>query len=77
MIRSLAEMEGMLPQQFQIDLYSTQIAGFYVCDTYEDLQDLPECGLGSIAYVAAPPSEYAKASTGEWVCQRTAKEEVS
>lgn len=39
----------------------------FVCDTNEDLKNLPDCDMGSSAIVIEPSSVYLKNSQGEWI----------
>ena len=39
----------------------------FVCDTVEDLQTLPQCKMGSTAFVIATSEIYMINSKGEWV----------
>ena len=38
----------------------------YVCDTIDDLQDLPRCKMGSVALVLEDSSLYVKDGNGDW-----------
>lgn len=39
----------------------------FVCDTEEDLQNLPDCDMGSSAIVIKPAGVYLKNSQDEWI----------
>lgn len=39
----------------------------FLCETVEDLKDLPPSGLGDSAFVIATSEVYMCLSTGEWV----------
>lgn len=39
----------------------------FVCDTIEDLKDLPRCEMGSLAIVLSDSSVYVKNGAGKWV----------
>ena len=42
MIDAYKEMYGKLPMQFQLESYEESKLGDYICDTVDDLKDLPE-----------------------------------
>ena len=55
MIDAYKEMYGKLPMQFQLESFEESKLGDYICDTVDDLKDLPEdCEMGSIARIIAP-----------------------
>ena len=63
-------MRNKLPMQFKLGSFTVNYIVSYTCDTTDDLKLLPEnCAMGSLAYVADPPSTYKKNSSGEWVLQ--------
>lgn len=39
----------------------------FVCDTLEDLKDLPSCAMGSVAFVIATAEIFMINSKKEWV----------
>ena len=39
----------------------------YVCDTFDDLANLPKCAMGSTALIITTSEVYMKNSSGEWV----------
>lgn len=39
----------------------------YVCDTVEELKDLPPCKMGSTCFVVSEQSAYMMGGNGEWV----------
>ena len=51
MIDAYKEMYGKLPMQFQLESYEESKLGDYICDTVDDLKDLPEdCEMGTVSY---------------------------
>ena len=73
MISAYKEMYAKLPTQFQLESYEESCLGDYVCDTLEDLKNLPDnCVMGSTARVISPLTIYRKNSEGKWILQRTA-----
>lgn len=73
MISAYKEMYAKLPTQFQLESYEESCLGDYVCDTLEDLKNLPDnCVMGSTARVISPLTIYRKNSAGKWILQRTA-----
>ena len=51
MISAYKELYAKLPTQFQLESYEESCLGDYVCDTQEDLKNLPNnCTMGSLAY---------------------------
>ena len=67
MIDAYKEMYGKLPMQFQLESFEESKLGDYICDTVDDLKDLPEdCELGRLARLLAPPALYRKDSDGHW-----------
>lgn len=67
-------MYGKLPMQFQLESYEESKLGDYICDTVDDLKDLPEdCEMGSIARIITPPAIYRKNSAGKWILQFSSK----
>ena len=74
MIDAYKEMYGKLPMQFQLESFEESKMGYYICDTVDDLKNLPEdCEMGSIARVIAPPAIYRKNSDGKWILQFSSK----
>lgn len=74
MIDAYKEMYGKLPMQFQLESYEESKLGDYICDTVDDLKDLPEdCEMGSIARIITPPAIYRKNSAGKWILQFSSK----
>lgn len=39
----------------------------FVCDTPEDLKDLPSCAMGSVAFIISTAEAYMINSKKEWV----------
>lgn len=77
MISAYKEMYAKLPTQFQLESYEESCLGDYVCDTLEDLKNLPDnCVMGSTARVISPLTIYRKNSEGKWILQRTANRGV-
>ena len=61
MISAYKEMYAKLPTQFQLEAYEESCLGNYVCDTLEDLKNLPDnCVMGSTARVISPLTIYRK-----------------
>ncbi len=76
MIEAYNDMVGKLPLQFQLEAFNETYFGDYLCDTINDLADLPsDCETGSIARVITPPTVYMKASAGKWILQCSRKED--
>mgnify|MGYP001068121654 CR=1 FL=1 len=74
MISAYKELYAKLPTQFQLESYEES----YVCDTQEDLKNLPNnCTMGSTARVISPLAVYKRNSTGKWVLQETINGEQS
>ena len=42
----------------------------FVCDTIEDLANLPRCSMGSTCYVIDQAAYYMVNSKGEWISQK-------
>lgn len=71
MIVSYQEMRDKLPMEFKLEIYTDMFFGDYICDTLDDIADLPKnCAMGSCARVINPLSIYCKNSHSEWVLQR-------
>ena len=48
MIDAYKEMYGKLPMQFQLESFEESKMGDYICDTVDDLKNLPEdCEMGA------------------------------
>ncbi len=78
MISAYKELYAKLPTQFQLESYEESCLGDYVCDTQEDLKNLPNnCTMGSTARVISPLAVYKRNSTGKWVLQETINGEQS
>ena len=74
MISAYADMVGKLPLQFQLEQIVESYICDYLCDTTNDLEQLPpDCEVGSVARVLEPPSIYLKNSEGNWVLQMSIK----
>lgn len=74
MIDAYKGMFGKLPMQFQLESFEESKLGDYICDTVDDLKNLPEdCEMGSIARIIAPPAIYRKNSDGKWILQFSCK----
>lgn len=75
MIDAYEEMYGKLPLQFQLESFEKSYFGDFICETKEDLINLPsDCEMGSVARVISPPSVYRKNSTGIWILQMVNRE---
>ena len=75
MIDAYKEMYGKLPMQFQLESYEESKLGDYICDTVDDLKDLPEdCEMGSIARIITPPAIYRRTQPGNGFCSFPARE---
>lgn len=72
MISSFEEMRAKLPMQFRLGSFTVGYFVDYTCDSVDDLKSIPEnSAMGSLAFVADPPSTYKKDSTGKWILQRS------
>ena len=72
MISSFQEMKAKLPLQFRLGSFAVKYSVYYTCDSVDDLKSLPETSaMGSLAFVADPPSTYKKDSSGKWILQRS------
>ena len=72
MISSFQEMKAKLPMQFRLGSFAVKYFVDYTCDSVDDLKSLPETSaMGSLAFVADPPSTYKKDSSGKWILQRS------
>lgn len=70
MIYAYQKMLGQLPSQFRLESTVEKWMGDFICDTTDDLLDLPkDCEMGSIARVIDPPMIYRKNSAGNWIAQ--------
>ena len=77
MIDAYKEMYDKLPMQFQLESHEESKLGDYICDTADDLKNLPaDCEMGSVARIIDPPAIYRKSSAGKWILQFSSKEVV-
>ena len=77
MIDTYKKMRSKLPMQFQLEAYEESKVDDYICDTFEDLTDLPsDCEMGSVARIIHPPAIYRKNSAGKWILQFSSKEVI-
>ena len=77
MIDTYKKMRSKLPMQFQLEAYEESKVDEYICDTIEDLTDLPsDCEMGSVARIIHPPAIYRKNSAGKWIFQFSSKEVI-
>ena len=66
MISAYKELYAKLPTQFQLESYEESCLGDYVCDTQEDLKNLPNnCTMGSTARVISPLAVYKRELYGK------------
>ena len=74
MIDAYKEMYGKLPMQFQLESYEESKLGDYICDTVDDLKDLPEdCEMGSIARIITRLQSIERTQPGNGFCSFPAK----
>lgn len=69
------KMVDLLPSQFRFETYETSHIREYICDTADDIKNLPaDCEMGSTARIADYPAIYRKMSNGKWVLQMISAE---